>query len=104
MTAGRAQKTAKPHAPLRDPYKALCHVLINVCDLIICLEFPFYEAIRIALALVAGADRTAALRLALREIVRERLRLVDRLLLALRVVRVDDGRRRVTGRLTPAEA
>ena len=38
------------------------------------------------------------------QVVREGLGLVDRLLLALRVVRVDHGRLRVTGGLTAAEA
>ena len=54
-------------------------------------------------SLLCGADRAAARCLALREVVGEGLSLVDRLLLGLGVVRVDDGRRGVAGGLAAAE-
>ena len=54
-------------------------------------------------SLLCGADRATARCLALREVIGEGLSLVDRLLLGLGVVRVDDGRRGVAGGLAAAE-
>ena len=88
---------------------SLCHV--------VCYSSAFYRTIvtwapaqsresaskRGLASLLCGADRAAARCLALREVVGEGLSLVDRLLLGLGVVRVDDGRRGVAGGLAAAE-
>merc|ERR1719337_113550 len=88
---------------------SLCHV--------VCYSSAFYRTMvtwapaqsreyaskRGLAGLLCGTDSAAARCLALREVVGEGLSLVDRLLLALGVVRVDDGRRRVAGGLAAAE-